>query len=182
MSKNRRRSTLVALGLGSGISLTQPHGFQIGEVSLQRKTKGPLLEDGDMDSKKDKNSSARNRDNDNFLQVTYWDLCAGYGWWPLSLYSSGPFCATEAEKIKLHFPDCMQLGFWVHTRSCHLDPSLWDLKSGSEVGLWHILVASGQQSYEMPMSHLQVHGCWEEIVEIAVAEFHIPVSRLGWWR
>lgn len=41
--------------------------------------------------------------------------------------------ATEAEKIKLNFPDCMQLRFLVQIKSCHLDALSWDLKSESEV-------------------------------------------------
>ena len=54
------------LGLGSGISLTQPQGLQVGEGILPRKSEGLLLE-RDVDPREGKNNSAHNR-YDDFLR------------------------------------------------------------------------------------------------------------------
>lgn len=85
----------------------------------------------------------------------------------------------------IYFPDCMQQGFWVQIKPCHLDAFLWDLKSGSDAEVMPCsccfgLFVSGKQSHEMPTSSLQVQRCWEETVGATMAEFHVPVSRLGW--
>lgn len=60
-----------SLGLGSGISFNQPHRLQVGVVGLQRKIKRPLLEEGNMDKRWNKNTSAHNRDNNEFLEMMY---------------------------------------------------------------------------------------------------------------
>lgn len=113
--------------MGFGVSLTHPCGLQVGSVVLQRKIRGLLLEKGDMDSREGKNSSAHKRDDD-FLEVTCWVSGQDPQHW--CQWSS---CATEAETIKLHFPGCMQLGFWVQIKFYPLHAVLRALKSGREV-------------------------------------------------